>query len=79
MVDRVDEGHTIATASMNRLDTIMSRMNNNNRGLNTTQMLSNMGVMMSSMRNVEGGEAVQNRALPLMQRMMDQLSNELDA
>jgi len=71
MVDRVDEGHTITIASMNRLDTIMSRMNNHNRGVNTTQMLNNMGGVMSSMRNVDGGEAVQNRALPLMQRMMD--------
>jgi len=42
-------------------------------------MMNNMGGFMSSMRNVVGGEAVQNRALPLMQRMMDQLSNELDA
>lgn len=77
MVDQVNESQTIATLSMNRLYTIMSRMNNSNRGVNTTQMLNKMGKFRASMNNIEGGIVMQISNMPLIQRMMDRLSDEV--
>ena len=50
----IDEGHTLATLRLDRLDRMIGRMGNNNSGFNTTHMLHNMGGFMVSISNLLG-------------------------
>ena len=71
MIDLVDEGHTLAGNSMDRLDVAMNRMTNS--GAQTTQMLSHLSTFMS---NVGEGD-LRNLAHPLVRQMMNQLRDQL--
>ena len=55
MANQVNERRKLATSSMNWLDFFMSKMNNNNCGVHTAQMLNSVGGFMVSIQNVEDG------------------------
>ena len=73
MVDKVDEGNTLAPSLISWIDTTMVRMSNSNYSINTTQIFYNMGVFMKNMGDVIGSMVIMNYSIPLIHRIMHQL------
>ena len=58
LIDSVDNGHTLAGVSMDRLDTLMNRMGD---GVNQTQMLHNLGGFMAAIGGIGGANSEAQR------------------
>ena len=75
MVNRIDEGHILATTIMNRLDDLLNRRPD---GVNTSQVFNNLTGFMSTVSNLPGGNVHLERVAPLVGDMITHLCDELD-
>ena len=74
LVDLVNNGHTLAGASMDRLDTLMDRMG---EGVNQTQMLNNLGGFMAAVGACgENGLAQRDEALAISSNILAALNRQ---
>ena len=75
MINRIDEGHTLAITSINRLDDLLNRRPD---GVKTSHMLNNFTEFMSTIYNLPGGDVPFKRVTSLEDNMITQRCDELD-
>ena len=73
LINSVDNVQSMATASTNRLDTLLNRMGN---GVQDTHMLNNLGGFMAHTLDLGGGGDRRERAWVIAGNLLDSLSRQ---
>ena len=80
LATQVDNGNTIATSNMDRLQNILDQSQVSAEAVNQSQILSNMGSFFNSISNANFPQSTQlrNSAVPIMENILKSLGNKND-